>query len=232
MTSPTPRAFVGTPSGTTDATSFAITLPTHEAGDTLGICLVSDGTPGISCTGWTQIQSGATAGSTAKGFIFVKDEVAASSSETNPTFISDGAQQYAAIAFSIPGAAKLNVEASSGANGLSTSPDPPSFSPSGGSQDYLWLAFAATDNGSGITVTGVPSGYTEPATISGGVANGNGNGCTAGLAYKQSTASSDDPSAFTLALGEQWGAFTVAIWGTGTPAPTSRGATLALMGVG
>lgn len=229
MASPTPRAFVGTPSGTSDATSFAVTLPTHAAGDTLAVFIASDGTPGITCTGWTSVKTGAAAGSTAKGFIFRKDEVAASASETNPTFISDGAQQYAAVAVSIPG--DLNVESSDVFTGSSANPDSPSFSPSAGSQDYLWLSFAATDNGSGITVSTEPSGYTLPAAINTGVSNGSGSGATAAVAWKQSTASSENPGAWTMALSEQWGAFTVAIWADAAPAASAKGANMMTMGV-
>lgn len=220
MASPSLRAGspLGTNSATSDSTSFTVTLPTHDTGDTLVIVLLSDGIPSISCTGWTNIFAANAAGSQAKCIIFRKDVVAASNAETNPVFTSDGAQQYSAFAFAIPGDELLNV-AAAGTNGSSTNPNPPSFAPSGGTQDYLWIAIAGTDNGSGNDFTDYPVDYTDGQFI----ANGVGTGVTLAVAMRQTTGNSQDPQSFAALLNEQWVAITAAIWATPPAPPPSTG---------
>ena len=226
MASPSPRSVLGTASGTVDATSFTLPFGTHDVGDTLFAIVLADAIPVVSCTGWTNIVAVNAAGSQAKLIFFRRDTVAASDSETNPTFISDSAQQFAGYALAIPGTALLNAEGT-GTNGSSTTPDAPNFSPSAGSQDYLWIAIAGTDNGSGNTFSGWPTGYSTGDYV----ANGAGAGVTLAIGTKESTASSDDPSAFTAALNEQWAGVTVAIWET-PPAPApAKGGSLMMMGI-
>jgi hypothetical protein len=225
MTSPSPRggAPAITVSGTTDATSFTATLPTHAAGDTFVAIISADGTPTISCTGWNYVYSAAQSSNVCE-YVFVRSAVAAGSSEPNPTFLSSVAQQYAAAIYAIPGSSLLNVEATMTSSATTTA-DPPSFSPSAGTKDYLWIAGVSL-NGGASTITAGPSGYSSFST------NGNGDsgGTTIGVAHKATTASSENPGAFANAL-TQWVSATVAVWET--PVATAvKGSTLSLMGVG
>jgi len=227
MAAPSPRAGspLGTPSGTTDATSFAITLPTHDVGDTFVACISSDSTPDLSCTGWTRVSVGNAAGSTSRGQVFRRDTVAATSSETNPTFISTAAEQYAAFVYAIPGSALLNVEVSAPSSGADAAANPPNNAPSAGTQDYLWISYAALDGGAIGVGTG-PSGYSGFAYTN----NGSAQSCTAAVAHKTSTASSENPGTFTN-TSEQWAGFTIAVYETPPAPPPSRGATTMMMGV-
>jgi len=226
MAAPSPRTGspLGTASGTSDATSFAVTLPTHAAGDTLFVFIASDGTGAtMSCTGWTQI--GAANSTTSKGHLFQRDAVAATSSETNPTFISTAAEQYAAYAYAVPGSALLNIEAAS-SSGSGAAADAPNLAPSAGTQDYLFIVFYAFDNAT-IGMSVGPTGYSTPAITGNGVATG----ATAVTAYKTTTAaSSDNPSAATN-TSEQWAAFTIAVWETPAAPPPSMGGMGLMMGM-
>jgi hypothetical protein len=225
MTSPTPRAVQSSVSGTSDSTSFAVTLPTHAAGDTFVACISADSTPDLSCTGWTRVSVGNVAGSTSRGQVFRRDTVAASSSETNPTFISTTAEQFAAFVYAIPGSALLNVEVSAPSSGADTAANPPNNAPSAGSQDYLWIAYAALDGG-GIGVASGPAGYSGFAYTN----NGSAQSCTAAVAHKASTASSENPGTFTN-TSEQWAGFTIAVYETPASPPPSHGATMMMMGI-
>lgn len=214
-----------TVSSTSDSTSFAITLSAHEAGDYLVAIIASDGSPALSCTGWTQVKAQNNSTNN-KLFVFLRDTAAASSSETNPTFTSDGAQQYAAAAYSIP-ASVFNIDAGA-TTGVSATADCPSFTPLGGTQDYLWITAVSFNNGA-TTVSGFPSGYSD----TGSDGNGGSGGCVVAVAQKQATASSENPGAFAND-NIQWAAATVAIWGappSGGGGSSSYRATLALMGV-
>lgn len=107
--------------------------------------------------------------------------------------------------------------ASAGSAGTSTTPDPPSLTPGGGSKAYLWLALCTKDT-SDSPVSAWPSGYTNTGESSGG--SFAASDVAIGWATKEATASSDDPSAFTIGESEQWVAATVAVY-PGTAAPVS-----------
>ena len=98
--------------------------------------------------------------------------------------------------------------------------------------DYIFttpalVSMSAHVDGSGNTFSGWPTGYSTGDYV----ANGAGAGVTLAIGTKQSTASSDDPSAFTAALDEQWAAVTAAIWAT-PPAPLpAKGGSLMMMGI-
>jgi hypothetical protein len=227
MAAPSPRGgtALGTASGTSDATSFAVTLQTHAAGDTLFVFIASDGNSAVlSCTGWTLI--GAANSTTSKGHLFRRDTVAASSSEPNPTFISTVSEQFAAMAYSVPGSALLNIEYAA-SSGSSAAADAPNLAPSAGSQDYLFIVFYAFDNAT-VGMSAGPTGYSTPVIVGNAVATG----ATAITAYKETTAtSSDNPSAATN-TSEQWAAFTIAVFETPAPPPPSSGGTGLMMGLG
>ena len=96
-----------------------------------------------------------------------------------------------------------DVACTGGANGTSTSPNPPSLNPRAwDTDDTLWLSFCTVS--SAVSVTGFPSGYTD--TYSGGAS------ATIGMASKATSgAASEDPGTFTLGSSVSWGAYTIAI---------------------
>jgi hypothetical protein len=85
----------------------------------------------------------------------------------------------------------------------STTPNPPSLTPSWGSDDYLWFAYThiADDN----TFSVYPSGY------SGGDSQIVDSGLSQAVAYRQANATSEDPGTFTMSASDVWYANTVAI---------------------
>jgi hypothetical protein len=228
MTSPTPRAVLGTASATTDSTSFTVNLPTHAAGDTLFVFISSDGTGAVlSCAGWELL---AVWGSTtSKGHLFRRATVAASNAETNPVFTSTVAEQYAAIAYSVIGSELLNLQYAA-TSGASASPDAPNLNISGGPLDPLLVVFYAFDGNANMSVA--PSGYGGLVNAS----NANATGASAMSAYKTATSvNSENPGAGT-STSEQWAAFTIAIYETPPPAPPpafkNRGSRMLMTGVG
>ena len=105
-------------------------------------------------------------------------------------------------------------EISTGASGDSQSQNPDSLSPSGGSDDYLWIASTFCD-GSGSTgpwsINSYPANYSNgQESLSGGATNG----ITVGTAERENTTDSEDPGAFSVgdAGGKEWIAFTLAVY--------------------
>jgi len=223
MTSPSPRSIAGNASGTVDATSFALTMGVHAAGDTPFAFIASDGNNAVlSCTGWTNF--GAANSTTSKGHLFRRDTVCASSSEPNPTFISTAAEQYAGVVFVVPGSTLLNVEyaASSGSSGT---PDAPNLNFAAGPIDPLLITFYAFDGSAGIATP--PAGYGNELAVS----NGTAQGCSAIAAYRTATGVSSENPGTATTTSEQWAAFTIAIYETPPAPPPSRGGTMSMMGV-
>lgn len=93
--------------------------------------------------------------------------------------------------------------------GVNLSPDPPNLAPTGGSRDYLWIAVC------GYTRNRTTDAY--PTNYTGGFYNLNTVANIAGVASatRALTASSDNPTAFTLSANTGWIANTMAIYPTG-----------------
>ena len=213
MAAPSPRAGSPTPtaSPTADSTTFTVTLAPHATGDTLFVFIAQDGATGtMSCAGWTLIRSAPS--TTSNGHIFRRDTVAASNAEANPVFSSTASEQYAAMAYSVPGTALLDCESFS-ASGTSGTPDAPTLAPTGGTQDYLWIVFYAFDGNAGIATP--PSGYGSELAIS----NAGGQTASAITAFKTSMAVSSENPGTAATTNEQWVAFTIGIWDSGSPPP-------------
>ena len=90
-------------------------------------------------------------------------------------------------------------------SGTDTAPDAGSFNPSWGSEETLWITgFFMRDPRS---VSAVPTGYTQhPDGVVGA------DGSRVASAYKVATADSDDPAAWTIAVGGgTWYAWTIAV---------------------
>lgn len=86
-----------------------------------------------------------------------------------------------------------------------TQPEPPALTPTGGAQNYLWLALAGMRVSPALTyptnyLTGVSSGSLTP-----------GGGSFMG-AQRQLNSASEDPGFFTVEMGRYGVAFTVAIY--------------------
>lgn len=106
-------------------------------------------------------------------------------------------------------------EISTGASGTSTSPDPDGVTASWGSDLNTFLALLIADYDSGSdSVDAVPTNY---AHISDGVDASPFEVASTGvfaIATRNLTAASDDPGTFTLAVSQQWKAYTLVIRGS------------------
>ena len=205
----TPRAGspLATNGPTSNGTSLTVTLAPHEIGDLLLVIIATDSDATVTITGWTALSNG-TNSTNVRLKAYVRDTVAASNAETNPTFTISAAQQGSAIAYSIPGGDPAKAVAATSSAATNTAPDPPALTP-GGTADYLYIAYFGADNNSSLTTTGYPTGYSNELSAW----NGNTESTLIAAAQKATTASTtDNPSAFALSGTEQYVVCTLAVW--------------------
>lgn len=106
--------------------------------------------------------------------------------------------------------------------GADTTPDPPNLTPSGGSQDYLWIACfrqAGEEADDDTWCTAAPTNFTNLLQKTSGVGGAAASNCSVGSAEFTSTASSLDPGTFTVAQSLAWSARTIAVNPSGAAAP-------------
>ena len=198
----------------TDTTTQTVT--TFDSAPTSGNLLILigaiDGNSGYSSNpdGWTLIQYDTDGASNISAAVFYKISAGNETGDTE-TYEMGGSQRSANVLYELSGAEAPATQApevvANFAEGASTTPDPASFSPTGGSKDYLWIAFASMDRGDSAA-TGYPSGYSNTGTL-GTVGTASG-GATIAYASKASTAASEDPGAFTVPSTE-WVSAVIAI---------------------
>lgn len=213
---PTVAATAASTDNASDTTQ-TVSLPgSISSGDLLIICMVLDAVTTTTVpTGWTRLFGDtdlpASAGTVA-AFYRQADGTEGGSVDVTTA----GNARAGAVAYRITGhedPATQAPEASTGASANSTSPDPDSLTPTGGSKDYLWL-IAAGWNGN-PTPTGSPASYSNEIT-----ASPFGNVAIRGM-ERQLTASSEDPGNWTLSSPKKWVAWTVAVHPSGG-APARR----------
>lgn len=102
-------------------------------------------------------------------------------------------------------------------------PDPPSLTPSGGADDYLWIAVAGALTTR--TVDAAPTNYSNfLASSSGDTSLGEAN---IGVAARSVNASSEDPGTFTSETPtDNWVATTMAVFPSASETPVSNARTL------
>ena len=209
MAAPTPRNATPHVSSSSSAVGTATAvLDTHATGDYLLVFLaVKSVTTVTPPAGWAIVKGGNSGG------VFLgsyqQTTLAASSSETNPQFTLSPAAAFSAHAYSVPmpNSNTINRAGVNNTAGTSATPDPPSNTSFGGTQDYLWFA-AAGVNGT-TAINSAPSGYSNftgtagPSSIAAGV----------GTAWKTALASlTEDPGTFGIGASTNWQAATLAVW--------------------
>jgi hypothetical protein len=106
-----------------------------------------------------------------------------------------------------------------------SSPDPPSVTASWGSDDTLWLALAALDNG-GVAVSTYPTSYSQGANIT---SLGTGlAAATLGVAERENATATENPATFALTASCDSLANTIAI----RPAAAASGSMQIVGGAG
>lgn len=217
----------------TEATSVTVTLPARAVGDRMIICLTrsSSSADAIATpSGWTAMASTLLSGTTAgTGNSFTRsyfhDVTSGNLADTTAIFSGGDSVTSLSVVFLVRGHDPQLVPAGLGERnntGGQTTIDPSTLTPAYGLRRYLWIAYLGTSNQDtalGLTpaVTGFPSGYTGTAThttTNAAVASG----CGQGYGTKKSTASSDDPSAWTYCPAAPAGcrafAMTIAVAGS------------------
>jgi len=195
-----------------NATSHTVSLPASiSSGDLLIVAFGANGFgPGVSWpAGWTEFLEFDHASTGTLALAYRQADGGEGATITVTTVENE---RSAHLSWRITGhedPATQAPEASTGAEGTSTAPNPDSISPTGGSKDYLFLAIheADQDTDPRTNTTASPSGYgnlieidmesTQGVIIAGG--------------DKAATAASEDPGTFTISNSAAWVAATVAI---------------------
>lgn len=209
----------------TAATSHTVNLPASiAAGDLLIICL-DKGTPATTSlfnahADWTELLDE----NVASG-LYIAYRWADGAEGATTTLVSASAIRSAEVTYRISGAENPATQApqiGTTATGTSVNPNPPSISPTGGSKDYLFIAFfgmvgeQADDD---TLVTTYPANYTlgqQEKTC--GVAGTNLGGMI-GAAARQATTATEDPGTFTAIDNAAWRAQTIAVHPSTAPPP-------------
>lgn len=185
----------------TSSTSHNISLPASiAAGDLLIIFITSSAATSVaSATGWTSLYS-TSLNLSIRGYCLYK--IADGSEGSSVTVSFTVTCSVAWTSYRISGYASA-PEVGTSATGTSTTPDPPSLTPSWGSDDTLWIAAAHCNN--------VTADLTAPTNYGSIVQAVNGGGKSAGTAQRNLAAASDDPGTFANASNNDWVANVVAV---------------------
>lgn len=196
-------------SSNSSGTSWTVNMPTTDctAGDLILVVTSSAGATSVTQpAGWTELYE--TSNGVTQSASWHKYTGTEGSTVTF-TLGSSGAGM--AYSLCITGAADPAVtapEVGTSATGVSASPNPPSVSPSWGSDHNLYIAAIAYDE-DGVTdsVTAYPTSY------SGNQHNHEAPSSTRAIAIatRELQASSDDPGAYTISISDNWVAQTIAV---------------------
>jgi len=198
----------------TDTTDHYVNMPaTVNADDLLIVLFTNDGGATVTTpAGWTSLASDAN-GTQVRLSVYYKI-AAGTEGGTTVNFVTSAAEEAAAQVYRITNwHGTTPPEISTAATGTSTRPNPASLNPAGWDvADTLWLAVAGQDRGDQSGTTAYPASYTDgTSTLS---FDGTGS-CRTHSARRVLAAASENPSAFTIPVSEQWVAFTIAV----RPAP-------------
>lgn len=213
MAFPTVLARYGGDFGTTNLAAVDVPLTGTSTGEIVIIALGLDhgvsGRTGTWSDGFTELIDGS--GVAEAGLHIAVKKL--DGTETSPvTFTLDagtergGYMVWRIDSATVAGGLASAVQIGSRATGLSTSPDPPSFTPTGGAKDWLWIALMAADNGN-TTVNAYPTSFTNGETQTGGTAGG----AVLGTARRELNTATLDAAAFTISASEEWDSLVLAI---------------------
>jgi hypothetical protein len=212
MASPALAGTVATTSITVGTTTPAYNLPgSISAGETLFI-VARAAAPGVGGTisGWTALATDNT--STDGSYIFYRKadgtEGATASGSGFPN------SKHAAVAFRVSGGADPTVTApqvSTVAIGNSTTPNPTTVTPTGGSKDYLFIWAGTWEGEQTSPPASNPTNYSSPAGASTGTGGAVASNAQVAVAFRQLTAASEDPGSWTISVADDWTAWAIAV---------------------
>lgn len=188
-------------SGLASATSLAVTLPRHIAGDSLLVFVSSSAATSInagsSSIGWEVLGTAANSVNTAIYFL----PTAAKASETLTLSLSTG--RIAVVAYSIGNA---GIAAATSATGSGTAPDAPAITQPDPPEAMYFSSAGALRTGGSIVVSAGPSGYSAVDATS----YGTSQYVVVGVSFLASSAA-QDPGAMTLSSSQSWVAWGVSV---------------------
>lgn len=193
-------------------TSHTVSLPANiQAGETLLVFFAYDSATTVSFpAGWTEIYDNIR--------LAIAWRKADGGEGASITVTTAASKQTAHISYRISGAidpTETPPEVSTGVFGGSLYPDPDALTPTGGENEYLWIAATGTDDGRDLIIA-FPTNYTDGEAYQSAESY---LGCCIGVARRELEASSENPSTFTLEEIEQWDACTVAVYPPPPPPP-------------
>jgi hypothetical protein len=191
-----------------ESTSHDVAMPATVVGGELLLTLfANDGTATVTTpSGWTALGTNATIADRTSVYAKVAN---GTEGGTTVDFITSASEVASAQVWRVAGWPQdiASVELSTFTSGIDTVPNPPSFSPSWGAKDTLWIALTGLGNGSS-TVSSYPTNYTGGLlTMTIGAAETSG----VAAASRQLSTSTEDPGAFTLGVSDSWSAAVVAV---------------------
>lgn len=192
---------------TGNETTHTVSLPSNiQSGNLLIVVFATDGDNTIIWPeGWNEIfevSGGALA------FLGVAWRKADGNEGASITVTSSSSEQSAHISYRITGhedPLSQPPEVSSGETGSNATPDPDSLTPTGGTEDYLWIA--ATGIGKTPSIVSYPTNYSSGIEC---LSDGTG-GCVNATAQRELNSTSENPGVFTVSSTGEWVACTIAI---------------------
>ncbi len=192
-----------------NATSHLVTMPSGVvSGNLLIVVWSNDESATVTSKDWTEFKT-LSPNSESRISAFYKQSDGTEGATED--FVTSTSQQGGSIAYRVSGAANPSTQApdvSTGVEANSSSPNPDAVTPSGGSDDYLWIAVSGCDSDAH---TGGPANMSNFLEAGTSIAN-NGGHSSCGSSENTTSGTSFNPDTFTMTSSDHWGAFTVAVY--------------------
>lgn len=202
--------------GTSLGTNRAVTKPASTTGDLVLVFVAHDqpSTTAITAsTGWTAVGTAQVQGTNViKAAVFGR---VLDGSGSDTLTISGTTQDYVISCLVVVAAehrytnATINtIPVAAAVSSTNGNGDPPSLTPSGGSDDYLWIVADVVDQTATSAITAVPANFTQVTNATSSA--GSTTAVIMATAYRRFTGSTLDPGTFTNP-SRPWISYTIAI---------------------
>jgi hypothetical protein len=194
----------------TDTTDHYVDMPaTVNAGDLLIVLFTNDGSATVTRPdGWSSLASDVN-GSAVRLSVYYKI-AAGTEGGTAVNLVTSAGEQASAQVYRITDwNGTTPPEISTAATNATPAPNPASLNPAGWNvTDTLWLAVVGQDRGDQEGTTTYPASYSDGI---GTLSSGELGNCRTLSARRVHATASENPGAFTIPVGEEWVAFTIAV---------------------
>jgi len=210
-------AYTYTPAGTnigTAATTHSLNMPGTIASGNLLVAVVriaAGGAVGWPDASWNEMVDASPDASDDQMAIAWKK---ADGSEGATISITSASGKCAAEIIKITGAADPTSRApelSTVATGSSTTPDPTTCTPTGGSKAYLWIWIGGWEGEQTSPPTGNPTNFTGAAGANTGTSGLVATNCRVAVSFREFTGSSLDAGSWTISVSDEWTAYLMAV---------------------